>query len=221
LSDLYDFGEILGSGSYGEVFKCKNRETKKEVAIKLIKKKSISNYKNIDEEILALTLVDHPNLIKLYEHYQTKKKVILVTELLEGEELYQRLMKSETFTEEIATTIFKQVLESINYIHNHNITHRDIKPENFIFESKDPTNFNLKLIDFGLSSSCGMENSESNQQVPIRSMRTVVGTTWYMAPEVFDAKYNQLCDIWSAGVILYIILCGFPPFYGDNKVDIE
>lgn len=119
-------------------------------------------------------------------------------------------------TEALARIYFKQIMTAISYIHEHRVSHRDIKPENFVFESTESTN--LKLIDFGLSSHF-VTDSENHKQ--FFSMRTGVGTIWYMAPEIFQRSYSEKCDIWSAGVILYIMLASFPPFFGENKNEIK
>mmetsp|Transcript_13673 Transcript_13673/g.13393 ORF Transcript_13673/g.13393 Transcript_13673/m.13393 type:complete len:153 (+) Transcript_13673:563-1021(+) len=100
------------------------------------------------------------------------------------------------------------------------ISHRDIKPENFIFENKDSES--LKLIDFGLSSSIYIPRNEPKQQgKDFLNMKTIVGTVWYMAPEIYSKQYTEKCDVWSAGVMLYIMLCGYPPFFGESKNEIK
>ena len=219
LAETYEIGDILGEGGFGRVFKAVHRINKKEVAIKVIKKDKVNNPATIITEIEALKMLDHPNMVKLYEYFESKKKIYLVMELLDGEELYERMVKQETFKESDAKKIFKEILDCINFIHKHNISHRDIKPENFMFVSKESNN--LKLLDFGLASSAIITEQVGVSDVRrFRTMQSVVGTTWYMAPEVFNQRYNEKCDIWSAGVILYILLCGYPPFFGDSKEEI-
>jgi calcium-dependent protein kinase len=116
----------------------------------IIKKKVADHMKHIIAEIDVLKKVDHPNIVKLYEYYTTRAKIILVQEFLKGDQLYKRLEAMENLDEEYARKLMKQILEAINFLHKHNIAHRDIKPENFVFEHFDSDN--LKLIDFGLSS---------------------------------------------------------------------
>ena len=155
--------------------------------------------------------------MKLIENYEDAKYIYLVQEYLAGETLLQRLIEKEQFDEEYCKHLFKQVLNGINYIHKHNISHRDIKPENFIFVSKDSDL--LKMIDFGLSKS--FTQNPISQKKFMRRMETPVGTILYTAPEVYEKLYTEKCDIWSAGVMLYIMLSGFPPFYGPDDIQIR
>ena len=131
--------------------------------------------------------------------------------LCTGGELFDRIIKEEYFNEEMACKIFRQILQALNYCHTDNIVHRDLKPENFLFVSKDP-NSDLKIIDFGLSKII------SNQG--LKRMKTRAGTPYYISPEVLQGNYDITCDMWSAGCMLYILLCGYPPFYGDDNQEI-
>lgn len=123
----------------------------------------------------------------------------------------------ELFTETYAKLIVRQILEAINCIHKQGISHRDIKPENFMFDDVDSDN--LKIIDFGLSSVAVPRQDLLHQQstIEIINMKTIVGTVWYMAPEIYDRRYSQKCDIWSVGIMLYIMLGGYPPFFGESQ----
>ena len=180
------------------MYRAVHRETGKERAIKLIYKNKFESSKQIVTEIEALIKLDHPNLIKLMEYYETTNKIFLVQELLQGEELYDRIRSSEYFDEAYARSLFYQILDAINFIHKHSISHRDIKAENFVFES--PTSDNLKLIDFGLSSHfIPQQEKYAKTNKNFVSMNSVVGTVWYIAPEVFKHSYTEKCDIWSAG----------------------
>ena len=128
-----------------------------------------------------------------------------------GGELFDRLAKrakeNKMYTEKDAAKILKQILQAVNYLHVHGVCHRDLKPENILFSTIEE-NSPIKLIDFGLSKIFNGEDDE---------MKGAVGTTFYMAPEVINDKYNEKCDIWSCGIILYIMLCGKPPFYSKNE----
>lgn len=128
-----------------------------------------------------------------------------------GGELFDRIIKEEFFTEQVAAKVFKQILQALNYCHSMNIVHRDLKPENFLFVSPD-ANADLKIIDFGLSKI--MEGGK------LHRMKTRAGTPYYISPEVLAGNYDVSCDMWSAGCMLYILLCGYPPFYGDNNQEI-
>ena len=132
-----------------------------------------------------------------------------------GGEFFDRLSKKakqkKMYTEKDAAKIFKQILEAVNYLHAHGVCHRDLKPENILFSTMADDSF-LKLIDFGLS-----KVFDGNKT----TMKGAVGTTFYMAPEVITGQYNEKCDIWALGVILYIILCGKPPFYSKNEDELK
>ncbi len=135
-------------------------------------------------------------------------------EYLSGLQLFDELVEKGRFTEEEARNIFKQVLRAIAHIHSLNISHRDIKPENFVFENLQSNN--IKLIDFGLSSPFISLNEAASKPFLLK-MRTPVGTPLYSAPEVYQKEYTEKCDIWSAGVMLYALLCGYPPFFSEDK----
>lgn len=150
-------------------------------------------------------------MIKLYEYFEDEENVYLVNELCTGGELFDRIIKNEYFNEEMAAKIFKQILMALNYCHQVNIVHRDLKPENFLFESPDDDS-DLKIIDFGLSKI--LDGGR------LQRMKTRAGTPYYISPEVLTGNYDMSCDMWSAGCMLYILLCGYPPFYGDNNQEI-
>lgn len=149
-------------------------------------------------------MLDHPNIVKLYEIYQDQKNIYLITEYLEGGEVFDLILKTKHFNENIAAKIMKQLLSAVAYCHNKQIVHRDLKPENLLLVK--PDSFDIKVIDFGLSRTF----------TPEKNMYSKMGTPFYIAPEVLKKKYNEKCDIWSCGVILYILLCGNPPFNGKN-----
>jgi len=150
--------------------------------------------------------------------------VHIVMELSDGGELFEKIVEMHKFTEHQAADLMKKILSSVKHLHEHGICHRDLKPENFIFSDKteDPE---IKLIDFGLSKRFG-PNAAANDhtglgQVSLEDkMHTIVGTPYYVAPEVLMGSYNFSCDVWSLGVILFIMLCGYPPFEGDNNKEI-
>lgn len=177
-------------------------------------------------EITILQQLDHPNVLKLYEYFEDDKYVYLITELCKGGELFDRIQAAEFFPEEQAAKIFLQILKPINYCHQVGIAHRDIKPENFIFESKAEDS-DLKIIDFGLSKFVkgnsklqDLGREKINDKKQLKSMNTSAGTPAYISPEVLAGNYGVEADMWSAGCILYILLCGYPPFYGDDDAEI-
>lgn len=125
--------------------------------------------------------------------------------------MFDRIVEKEYFCEQDAARLFKQILMALNYCHSNNIVHRDLKPENFLFVSKDDSS-DLKIIDFGLSK---IMNGGKLQR-----MKTRAGTPYYISPEVLAGNYDVSCDMWSAGCMMYILLCGYPPFYGDDNNEI-
>jgi len=151
--------------------------------------------------------MDHPNIIKLYETFEDSRNVYMITELCTGGELFDKIIQKGFFSEEEARIVFKQMILALNYCHSQQVAHRDLKPENFLLLN-DNADWPLKLIDFGLSFMF------DQNKVTAKGMGTLVGTSYYMAPEVMQGKYDQTCDIWSAGVILYILVTSVPPFNG-------
>ena len=209
----YNFIKEIGHGSYGHVYRCQNISTGNVYACKKFDKKLIKNKTRLKTEINLLRELDHPNIVKLYETFEDKQYIYLIMEECSGGELFQRLAlnakNNQLYTEKDAARLMKQILEAVNYLHHHGICHRDLKPENILLSSMSD-NFQLKLIDFGLSKVLKTMNG---------LMKDKVGTVYYMAPEVFQGKYTIKCDVWSCGVILYIMLCGNPPFYSkDEKI---
>ncbi|KAL3782935.1 hypothetical protein ACHAWO_011384 [Cyclotella atomus] len=202
----------IGHGHYGVVRKCMDRETKVWYAIKSIRKSKVGKIEVLKREIALLKEVDHPNIIKLIEAHEDQKYLHLITELCTGGELFDRIIaKTQSdeghFSEADAAKIVACILDAIRYCHDEKgIVHRDLKPENFLFSTPDDDAI-IKIIDFGLS---------RHDDMKMGIMNTKVGTPYYVAPEVLNREYTKSCDIWSIGVITYILLCGYPPFYGDT-----
>eukprot|EP00607_Mallomonas_marina_P009108 CAMPEP_0182422596 /NCGR_PEP_ID=MMETSP1167-20130531/8317_1 /TAXON_ID=2988 /ORGANISM="Mallomonas Sp, Strain CCMP3275" /LENGTH=532 /DNA_ID=CAMNT_0024600777 /DNA_START=211 /DNA_END=1809 /DNA_ORIENTATION=- len=205
----------LGHGHYGVVRKCQNRETLEYYAVKTIRKAKVRRIEILMREIEILKTMDHPNIIKLVDVYEDERFLHLVTELCTGGELFERIItKTKSaeghYSEQDASVVVRCLLSAIEYCHTvHNISHRDLKPENLLFaDSTDDST--LKIIDFGLS----------RYDDEVNHMTTRVGTPYYIAPEVLERKYDKECDLWSIGVITYILLCGYPPFYGSSDSEI-
>lgn len=180
-------------------------------ASKEIPRKKIKNWDRFQTEVKILQTLDHPNVIKLYEYFEDDLNVYLVTELCSGGELFDKIIAQEYFTEQQAARVFKQILMALNYCHTMNIVHRDLKPENFLFQSTEEDS-DLQIIDFGLS--------KIMHAGKFQRMKTRAGTPYYISPEVLAGNYDVSCDMWSAGCMLYILLCGYPPFYGDDNQEI-
>ena len=148
------------------------------------------------------------NIVRLYEIFSDDKRYYLVTELCTGGELFDEITKRTSFSEGDAAVIIKQVIQAVAYCHSKNICHRDLKPENILMDTKN--NSMIKIIDFGTSQK--YENS--------KKMTQTQGTAYYIAPEVLQSEYTEKCDIWSIGVILFILLSGRPPFDGNDDREI-
>ena len=210
----YEFIKELGKGSYGQVFRCQSKINGNVYACKKMSKKKIKNKEQFKTEINLLRATDHPNIIKLYDIYEDNKFIYLIMEECSGGEFFDSLAKrakeKKMYTEKECARIFKQILEAVNYLHAHGVCHRDLKPENILFSNVADDSC-LKLIDFGLSK---VIDGDQN-------LKGAVGTTFYMAPEVITGNYNEKCDIWACGVILYIMLCGKPPFYSQDEEELK
>ncbi|EAS02022.1 calcium-dependent kinase (macronuclear) [Tetrahymena thermophila SB210] len=201
----------LGKGSYGEVRKGVHKKTGQQRAVKIIDKSQCKpeEQKQLIEEFNILKQLDHPNIIKVYEVFQDNKFLYIVTELCTGGELFDRIIEYKHFNEKEAADVMYQILNAINYLHKNKIVHRDLKPENLLLDSKNKDSI-LKLVDFGTSTVFD----------PSLKMSQKLGTPYYIAPEVLRHKYNEKCDVWSCGVIMYILLCGYPPFNAARDEDI-
>ena len=214
LEDKYDILEEIGIGGYSRVLKIQNIETGKLYACKELQKNELADIDSFNREIDILIKLDHPNIIKLYEVYENEDFIYIVMELCNGGELFDRIIKrtemGNPFTEKEAATIFKQLMSAVSYCHSNKIVHRDLKPENLLLLNNDDDT-HIKIIDFGTSLIFKKKNT---------SMFDRVGTAYYISPEVIDGYYDEKCDVWSCGIILYILLCGYPPFNGRDDEEI-
>ncbi|XP_048887275.1 serine/threonine-protein kinase 33 isoform X1 [Brienomyrus brachyistius] len=217
IQQLYSFGRKLGKGSFGVVYEATHMQTQKKWAIKKVnrEKAGSSGVMLLEREVSILKRVNHTHVIHLEEVFETPKRTYLVTELCEGGELKELLQKKQCFTEEETRHVISSLAEAIVYLHKMDIVHRDLKLENILVKSYHSTDgnemFNIKVTDFGLSVQKGGVGSEN-------MLQATCGTPVYMAPEVISAHdYSQQCDVWSIGVIMYMLLCGEPPFMSSSE----
>jgi len=205
---------FLGEGSFAAVYRVQNRITDSIRAMKIINKSascSAEDDKEIFNEINILRTLDHPNILKIFEFYSNKESYSIVTELCSGGELFQEIVDKGPFNENYSAYVMFQILSAINYCHNMKIVHRDLKPENILIVDRDKNNYpRVKICDF--------VTSKMFEKGAIQ--RKLVGSSYYIAPEVLKKHYDEKCDLWSCGVILYILLSGRPPFGGENDKEI-
>ena len=223
ITQFYEIVKKIGEGGYGKIYKVKNKESGDIRAMKQIMKSKIPDIEKFQNEIKILAMVDHPNIVRLFEVIEDDKYFNLIQELCTGGELLSKVQN--TLKEKEVARIFKQVMSAIAYCHEKGIVHRDMKLENILFATENEDS-PIKIIDFGLSVLLGKKdiNKENDnndlKKYGYKRMTTKVGTVYYMSPEVIKGNYDEKCDIWSCGVILYILLSGYPPFNGQSDKDI-
>ncbi|KAI8846103.1 kinase-like domain-containing protein [Chytridium lagenaria] len=211
LSAKFELGDTLGTGAFSEVKIATERATGNKYAIKIVDKSKCKGKESmIETEVNILMRVRHEHIIQLYEMYEIESKIYLVMELVTGGELFDEIVKIGKYTEADAAHIVYKILLAIDYLHTEGIAHRDLKPENLLLSDRT-SQAKIMISDFGLS------KIFSDDEV----MRTACGTPGYVAPEVLKRQgYGREVDLWSLGVITYILLCGYPPFYDQNNVEL-
>ncbi|XP_055342807.1 calcium/calmodulin-dependent protein kinase type 1-like isoform X2 [Paramacrobiotus metropolitanus] len=188
-----------------------NEMLKDHVAIKCIDRRALKGKEeSLENEIKVLKRLKHPNIVQLFDTYEDSNHVYLVMELVTGGELFDRIVEKGSYTERDASRLIKQILLAVDFMHQQQVVHRDLKPENLLYFSPDEDS-KIMISDFGLSK---IEGSGS-------IMATACGTPGYVAPEVLAQRpYGKAVDVWSIGVISYILLCGYPPFYDENDANL-
>jgi len=210
VTDKYHLGRELGRGEFGVTRLATDRATRERLACKSIPKRRLRTAVDVAdvrrEVAIMASLPDHPALVRLRAAYEDAEAVHLVMELCDGGELFDRIVARGRYTERAAAAAARTVAEVVRACHAHGVMHRDLKPENFLYAGKSE-DAQLKAIDFGLSVFFK----------PGERFTEIVGSPYYMAPEVLRRNYGPEVDIWSAGVILYILLCGVPPFWAETE----
>ncbi|KAM4737761.1 LOW QUALITY PROTEIN: calcium/calmodulin-dependent protein kinase IGb [Anableps anableps] len=218
IQEIFEFIEELGSGAFSEVYMVRERKTGKTFAMKCVKKKKKRDI-NLENEIAVLRSnycfitipsagpeIQHENVVGMEDFYESRTHYYLIMHLVSGGELFDRILDRGVYSEKDASRVIQQVLEAVSYLHQNGIVHRDLKPENILYYSQDEDS-KIMISDFGLSKMA--ENG---------IMSTACGTPGYVAPEVLAQKpYSKAVDCWSIGVITYILLCGYPPFYEESE----
>eukprot|EP00262_Sarcandra_glabra_P017241 TRINITY_DN5834_c0_g1_i4.p1 TRINITY_DN5834_c0_g1~~TRINITY_DN5834_c0_g1_i4.p1 ORF type:complete len:445 (-),score=85.41 TRINITY_DN5834_c0_g1_i4:350-1684(-) len=212
LMQRYELGRLLGQGTFAKVYHARNLKTSQSVAIKVIDKEKVLKVGLIDQikrEISVMRLVRHPNIVQLYEVMATKAKIYFVMEYVKGGELFNKVAKGK-LKEDIARKYFQQLISAVDFCHSRGVYHRDLKPENLLLDE----NGNLKVSDFGLSALAESKHIDG-------LLHTTCGTPAYVAPEVINRKgYDGAkADIWSCGVILFVLLAGYLPFHDSNLME--
>ncbi|KAK6927177.1 NAF domain [Dillenia turbinata] len=212
LMQRYEVGRLLGQGTFAKVYYARSIKTDQTVAIKVIDKEKVLKVgltEQIKREISVMRLVKHPNIVQLYEVMATKMKIYFVLEYAKGGELFNKVTKGR-LREEVARKYFQQLISAVDFCHSRGVYHRDLKPENLLLDENE----NLKVSDFGLSAP-----AESKHQDGL--LHTTCGTPAYVAPEVINRRgYDGAkADIWSCGVILYVLLAGYLPFHDSNLME--
>jgi len=245
---LSNSDSYLGDGISAQVYQCIHRPTSHPCAVKIIQKSQVDRHDRLRREVLLLKQVSHPNIIQMYDCYEDEDTFRIVTEICHGGELFYKIISKQQkgdemrecrgrsadggsrastrksaqdvststpacFNERDAAHTIHSLLSAVSYLHANNIVHRDIKPENILFVDKDDDSSTIKLIDFGLSIRHDPETCPP--------LSNTVGTSYYMAPELLDGSYDKACDLWSVGVVAYIMLSGRPPFNGKSNKAIE
>jgi len=208
ITDSYVIGDELGQGGFSVVRECTSKVDGEKYAVKIIEKNALKeDIKLLRREIEIMKKVNHKNILKLHEIFEDNEKVYIVMELVKGSELFDRIVEKGFYSERNAMNIVTQILDAVAYLHGMDIAHRDLKPENLLCSGTGDNEI-VKIADFGLSK---IQSDEDK-------LHTSCGTPGYVAPEVLLCEtYNESVDMWGIGIITYILLAGYPPFYDETN----
>ncbi|GMH77876.1 hypothetical protein TrST_g12464 [Triparma strigata] len=212
-AESYDLGKVLGQGAFSTVREGTEKGAAKEKwAVKCVTKSALTadDREALLDEIDILRTMKHAGIITLKDHFEEEKFHYLVLESMEGGELFDRIVAKQFYNELDARDCIRTILDALHYIHMNKIAHRDLKPENLLLRSKD-NDTDVKIADFGFAKKCSKQ----------KCLKTQCGTPGYVAPEILKGKkYDYAADMWSIGVIMYIIIGGYPPFYEPNQKEL-
>ena len=216
IEDFYTIDNecTLGEGASAVVRKGIKKETGKPFAIKIIDKKALveQEFESLNKELKIMGIIDHPNIVRIEEYFDCHDIIFIVMELMSGGELFDHIVEVEHYTEQKAAEVFIPIVDAVRYCHSLGIVHWDLKPENLLYTTKDDDAV-LKVSDFGYAKFLIPKSGEH--------LSTACGTPCYIAPEVISGTgYDNKVDCWSLGVILYVMLCGFPPFYAEENSEL-
>ena len=231
ITQFYEVQKKIGEGAYGKIYKVRNKQSGDIRAMKQVTKSKIQDMGKFQTEIKILSMLDHPNIVRLFEVIEDDKYYNLLEELCTGGELLTRAQKTELKEKDIAR-IFYQIISGVAYIHGMGIAHRDLKLENILFSTENPMS-PIKIIDFGFSVFMDKNNEKLKEdkkdkdnentdpkKFGFKRLKSKVGTLYYISPEIIKGNYDEKCDIWACGVILYILLAGYPPFSGNTDKEV-
>ncbi len=213
--ERFQVGKKLGAGNFSVVKQARDTVEERDVAVKIMSKKKLTkeDKEAIKDEVAILKNLQHPNIIDLYGMFEDDQSYFVVTELVQGGELFDRIVEKEFYHESDAAAVIKLMATALGYLNENGVVHRDLKPENILLTDKNDDT-TVKLADFGFAKEInpGGEGSE---------LKTTCGTPGYVAPEIIMGKpYGKEVDMWSLGVITFILLCGYPPFYHENQAQL-
>lgn len=220
LTTYYDLGSMIGQpGQFGKAYKVIHKATGEVRAVKVISKNKFRNsedkkfhFGQLRTEIDLMKEMSHPSIIRLHEVFESAGHLYIVMQCCEGGELFDRIQNQPngSFSEADAQTVLQQIVEGLKYMHASTIAHCDLKPDNFLFHMDEHKTETLKIIDFGMSKHVAVD----------KHMTSFRGTPYYVAPEVLEGKYKASCDIWSFGVVMFVMLFGYPPFNAGTQGDV-
>ena len=210
LLDAYEIGRELGRGGFSIVYLATEKATGKQVAIKMIEKDVDVDSAEIASEFKIQRQFDCPYIVNIYDFCEEPTRFILVMEYVNGGELFDAIVNDGPYSEHDAAALVQQILIGLKVLHDNNIVHRDLKPENLILQKNDDGTTTCKISDFGLAGIFTLER-----------MRRYCGTEGYAAPEIMrNVPYDESVDVWSLGVIVYVLLCAFRPFESEDPVEL-